>query len=107
VVAVSVIALGVLLAAQWKGGPRMLAALALAAGVFHGYAYGESIVGAEPTPLFAYLVGFSLVQLAIAFAAQALVRAATRSDTQVRVGRLLGATAATCGVFLLVRAMGA
>jgi urease accessory protein len=39
------------------------------AGLFHGYAYGESIFGAEPTPLFAYLGGFAVVQLAIALAA--------------------------------------
>ena len=32
------------------------------AGVFHGYAYGESIVGAEPTALYAYLLGFVLIQ---------------------------------------------
>ncbi len=26
-------------------------------GLIHGYALGESIYGAEPTPLYAYLVG--------------------------------------------------
>ena len=31
-------------------------------GIFHGYAYGESIVGAEDTALLAYLVGFSAIQ---------------------------------------------
>jgi urease accessory protein len=35
------------------------------AGIFHGYAYGESIIGAEMTPLFAYLTGFTLIQLLI------------------------------------------
>ena len=34
-------------------------------GVFHGYAYGESIVGAESTPLLSYLAGFALIQFAI------------------------------------------
>jgi urease accessory protein len=41
------------------------------AGLVHGYAYGESIVGAETTPLVYYLAGFTAVQAAIAFAAQA------------------------------------
>jgi len=36
------------------------------AGAVHGYAYGESIVGAERTPLVAYIVGFSLIQYGIA-----------------------------------------
>ena len=31
-------------------------------GVFHGFAYGEGIFGAEPTPLIAYLIGFGLIQ---------------------------------------------
>ncbi len=35
-------------------------------GAFHGYAYGESIVGAEPSPLLAYLFGFCAIQLALA-----------------------------------------
>ena len=45
-----------------------------AAGVLHGYAYGESIVGAEPTPLYAYLAGYTAVQFGIAFAGYALAR---------------------------------
>jgi urease accessory protein len=36
--------------------------LAVAAGFFHGYAYGEAVIGAEATPLAAYLVGLALVQ---------------------------------------------
>lgn len=40
-------------------------ALLAAIGVFHGYAYGESIIGAEQTPLLSYLIGFALVQYAI------------------------------------------
>jgi urease accessory protein len=39
------------------------------AGILHGYAYGESIVGAEATPLATYLLGFTLMQLAIALVA--------------------------------------
>lgn len=38
-------------------------------GIFHGYAYGEAIIGAETTPLFAYLLGFTVIQLVIAFLA--------------------------------------
>jgi urease accessory protein len=47
-------------------------------GIVHGYAYAEAIVGAETTPLLAYLAGFALVQLAIAFAGFEIARYAQR-----------------------------
>lgn len=47
----------------------VLAGLFAVAGLFHGFAYGEAIFGAETTPLFAYLAGFGLTQYAIAVVA--------------------------------------
>jgi urease accessory protein len=44
----------------------LLAAMLVAAGLFHGYAYGESIVGAEASPFAAYIVGFGAIQSCIA-----------------------------------------
>ena len=44
----------------------LLAPLLAVAGAFHGYAYGESIVGAEPAPLAAYLAGVGLIQGCVA-----------------------------------------
>lgn len=44
------------------------------AGLLHGSAYGESVIGAEATPIVAYLLGFALIQLAIAFAAAKTVK---------------------------------
>ena len=44
----------------------VLAVLIAIAGAAHGYAYGESIVGAEPAPLTAYIIGFGVIQYAIA-----------------------------------------
>jgi urease accessory protein len=47
--------------------PALLTAgLVAIAGIFHGYAYAESIFGAEVTPLYAYLTGFAIIQFAIA-----------------------------------------
>ncbi|WP_199302644.1 HupE/UreJ family protein [Oscillatoria sp. FACHB-1406] len=65
-VAASIISVGLLFAANCT--PALAGAIAFSAlaGIFHGYAYGESIVGAEPTPLIAYLMGFAAIQLAIA-----------------------------------------
>jgi urease accessory protein len=64
-VALSVLLAGFLLA---RGRPLPLAAWTLlfaAAGFFHGFAYGESIFGAEPAPLAAYLVGLAAIQAAL------------------------------------------
>lgn len=72
-VAFSVVGAGALVAARRTLGRLGAAALFAVAGLFHGYAYGESIVGAEETPLAAYLVGLALVQSAIAIGVAALV----------------------------------
>jgi urease accessory protein len=94
IVAVSVLAAGVLIALDWNISSGAWAALFSIAGFFHGYAYGESIYGAEPTPLAAYLVGLVAVQTAlvigIAFASRALW------TTSRMAPRLAGA--AICGV---------
>lgn len=68
-IAISVIALGVLLSLGKQFGFPILAGLSAIAGLFHGYAYGEAIVGAEMAPLVAYLMGFTAIQYAIAFSA--------------------------------------
>lgn len=66
VIAASVLAFGVILAMGNKLNLATVASLAALAGVFHGFAYGEGIFGAEPTPLVAYLIGFAGIQMAIA-----------------------------------------
>lgn len=71
------------------------------AGIAHGYAYGESIVGAEPTPLAAYLVGFTLVQLAVIFGAFAAARYIDRAKPKFRSVHALGATVSVAGVAFL------
>jgi urease accessory protein len=68
-VALSVIVIGALVVARRKIELAWVAAGLAVAGVLHGHAYAESIFGAEAAPLGAYLVGFSLIQLAVATAA--------------------------------------
>jgi urease accessory protein len=94
IVAVSVLTAGVLIALDWNVPSAAWTALFGIAGFFHGYAYGESIYGAESTPLAAYLIGLVAVQtvlvVGIALASRALW-------TTSRIGpRLAGA--AICGV---------
>jgi urease accessory protein len=83
--------------------PWLSGGLALA-GTLHGYAYAESIFGAEATPLGAYLVGFSLVQLGIAAAAFLIHRRliATREAWGRPVSSGLGAAVGAIGVVFLV-----
>lgn len=68
-IAASVLVFGVLLALPQSPSLVVMIGLGVIAGVFHGYAYGESIVGAQMNPLVAYLAGFTLIQLAIALLA--------------------------------------
>jgi len=94
IVAVSVLAAGVLIALDRSIPPGAWAALFSFAGFFHGYAYGESIYGAEPTPLAAYLVGLVAVQTVLVVG---IALASRPIWTASRIGpRLAGA--AICGV---------
>jgi urease accessory protein len=94
IVAVSVLTAGVLIALDWNIPSAAWAAIFGIAGFFHGYAYGESIYGAEPTPLAAYLVGLVAVQTVLVVGIALTSRAVW---TASRIGpRLVGA--AICGV---------
>src|SRR6266702_4717264 len=68
-VGLSTLLIGGLVALRRSLGVLPAAVLFAAAGSVHGYALGESIVGAEPSPLGAYLAGLLVVQTVIAVAA--------------------------------------
>ena len=65
IIAASVLLMGIFLARKSKTNLLLLTITSAIAGIFHGYAYGESIIGAETTTLGAYLFGFCLIQLVI------------------------------------------
>lgn len=75
-------------------------------GLAHGYAYGESIVGAESTPLLAYLAGFTLIQLAIALCGYAAARYAASHRATPGFLKAAGGTLSVAGVAFLVLAFG-
>jgi len=83
-ISLSVLLFGALLMARRQSLPLSMV-LASASGVFHGYAYGESIVGAEMTPLWAYLLGLALVQLAIGLSTQSLFQIAVRRTPDIEI----------------------
>lgn len=60
------------------------------AGIFHGYAYGEAIFGAEPAPLVAYLIGFCLIQTIVAMTALFIMKKLTNTQSQMVGFILLG-----------------
>lgn len=69
VIALSVAAIGVLALSGRPVAFPAVAALFAVAGLFHGYAYGEAVVGARTDAILAYLVGFAAIQYAVAVAA--------------------------------------
>jgi urease accessory protein len=75
VIAGSVIALGAMLLFEKSLSLWMTVGLGAIAGLFHGYAYGEAVVGAEMTPILAYLAGFTLIQFGVAIAVQQFSKA--------------------------------
>jgi urease accessory protein len=81
---------------------RVLTLFALV-GLVHGYALGESIYGAEPTPIYAYLIGLGVVQGAIALVAVKIARGFAGGPTTLSPLRLVGAGIAGVGLAVLVQ----
>ena len=105
-IALSVGLVGALLAAGRSLPPMLWAGLFGIAGLFHGYAYGESIVGAEPTPLVTYFVGFSVVQYAIACGAMLLADRMGRAASSPGLWtRIAGGSIAGIGLVFLTQAL--
>lgn len=61
-VALTVVIGAVLALTRHNAGALALGVLFAVSGIFHGYAYGEAIVGAEATPMLSYLAGFAAIQ---------------------------------------------
>lgn len=102
-ISASVLVFGGLLALKKSPNSMLTTGLAALAGLFHGYAYGEAIVGAEMTPLLSYLVGFSAIQLTIAALAHFCGKALNASTTEssVRPTQFAGFAIASMGFAFL------
>ncbi|MEL7333447.1 MAG: HupE/UreJ family protein, partial [Cyanobacteria bacterium J06560_2] len=107
VISLSVLVFGALAVVRDRLNPPVVMLLAALAGVFHGYAYGEAVVGAEATPLAAYLLGFVGVQGVIVYAAYWLAqRSVNKNQTAGLISvrhagfMVLGAGAAFLGGLL-------
>jgi urease accessory protein len=100
-VALSVIILGGVLLSHRQINAAAALGLFAAVGLLHGYVMGESIYGAEQTPLSAYLVGLAVIQSAIALAAMRVAQLVTQSGG-LRL-RLVGAGIAGIGIAILAQ----
>ena len=70
------------------------------AGFFHGYAFGESIFGAETSPLHAYLLGLILIQGALTVTAALFARRS--GGVSELAPRLAGAAIIGVGLTVLI-----
>lgn len=102
-VALSVILLGAVMLSHRDLPVVTALGLFVLVGLIHGYALGESIYGAERTPLAAYLLGLAVIQSAVAMGAMAAARAFARKDA-VKL-RLVGAGVAGIGLAVLMQQM--
>ncbi|HEY7688148.1 MAG TPA: HupE/UreJ family protein [Dongiaceae bacterium] len=100
VVAGSVLLIGAILMSGTKVPAPVIIAIFGVAGLFHGWAYGESIVGAEQTPVLAYLAGFAIVQLAAATGVMLIIRRIWHAERALRL-RLTGGVIAGFGAAFL------
>lgn len=104
--AATVLVVGVALASGRVPASVPRAVAAAVAGSIHGYAFGEAIVGAEATPLIAYLVGLAVAQgalLVVAFAAGR--RLAVEAPERIRAAaRMAGLATTAIGLALVARA---
>jgi urease accessory protein len=100
IVALSVLLAGVLIAYGRALPVAIWGTLFAVAGLFHGYAFGESIFGAEAAPLGAYLLGLVAIQSAV-IVGIAMVARRMGSGISAWAPRLAGALVVAVGAIAL------
>jgi urease accessory protein len=104
-VAASVVAAGLLIASG-KAVPGLAWMLLFALGGFvHGYAFGESIVGADRAALGGYLAGLTIIQAGLATAIAVAAGATLTTSRPALVSRVAGAMIAAVGVVFAAAGM--
>jgi len=101
-IAASVLAAGCALLWSRGTGERLWQLLAAIAGLLHGYAFGESIVGAEQPVLGAYLLGLAVIEALVAGLAMLATRRLIGADqANLQRVRWAGAALGCIGAVLL------
>lgn len=106
VIAASVLGIGAVVMSNAKLPDGVLTGAFGLVGLFHGSAYAGAIIGAETTPLLAYLIGFAVVQGAILLAARQITRWLADVSTEAFAvplqSRLAGAMVAGVGATFMI-----
>lgn len=105
-VGLTTLLIGALVIARQSIGAGLALLLFAVAGLVHGYALGESIVGAEASPLIAYLLGLLIVQTAIGVSVHAAVRSLARWPARTAGLTVAGALVALAGGIATAAAAG-
>jgi urease accessory protein len=105
-VGLTTLLLGALVIVRQSMGAGLAALLFAVAGLVHGYALGESIMGAEASPLVAYLLGLLVIQTAIAVAVYGVVLALARWPARTTGLTAVGAVVALVGGIAAASAAG-
>ena len=105
-VGLSTLAIGGLVILRQSMRAPVAAALFGVAGLLHGYALGESIVGAEASPLAAYFAGLLVIQTVIALAAYSAVLGLARWPARTTGLTVVGILVALAGGATAVAAAG-
>ena len=98
IVSASILLFGILMALKNSPNVLMMVGLSIVAGLFHGYAYGEAIFGAQTTALVAYLAGFTVIQLVISSAAFFVGKKVLDGDFAQVAPNLRSAGLVICGI---------
>jgi urease accessory protein len=99
-VAASLVVLGAMMLGSSSATPRegVIALFFLLAGTLHGHALGEAIVGAEQTPLVAYLAGLAIIQSATGLAAWRATTWLVARRPQLPLQKIAGSVVSVAGL---------
>ena len=104
-IALSVIVAGRMIFTGARVGSGLIMAGFAVAGIVHGYAYAEAVIGAEQTVIAAYLFSFSVTQWVIACGAGAIARIVMRGKNWSAAHRVSGLGIALAGALFLTQAV--
>jgi urease accessory protein len=103
-VALSVVVAGLVVALGLGAKQLIWLPFAAIAGLLHGYAFGETVLGADGPVIAAYMVGVAVICSAIALGVMLFAsKALALSDARWRPLRLAGALVAILGIYLLAQ----
>ncbi len=105
-VGLTTLLIGALVIARQSMSAGLALLLFAVAGLVHGYALGESIVGAEPSPLVAYLLGLLVIQSTIGIVVYAAVRSLAQWPARTAGLTAMGVLVALAGGIATASAAG-